>query len=348
MIRKIYTATKHIRYSALLAGIVIWGTICMGGCAATIFKYEPPPSLLNEKAVLIDNDIYRQTLLLIKNAEYTLYIEQMILADPVILNEIIAKAERGVEIRILLDRWQHENEPVVDRLKNNNISVQYYPTEKGQYHRQKFIISDNKTVLFVSVPWSDSQSSLSALAFIMTGDTVQKAVDLFARDWHYTTTLELDTFYTPQETARELERVTLSSTIGMKHLILSHIESAQESIRIETQQINGDEEIINALISAQKRGCQVRILLDPACLETTPNTIKSLTEAQIECRYYNIPGKTLSRNFAIIDTSILINTSSAWTYNTFIINHEGALIIPSLAVTRKCTEVFELDWDQSR
>jgi phosphatidylserine/phosphatidylglycerophosphate/cardiolipin synthase-like enzyme len=338
---------KHHHHFLRALSLILCCAAGLGGCATPIFKHEPPPSPLTGEALLIDDDVYNQALHLIHSANHTLYIEQMALDDPVILNEIITKAQAGVEIRILLDRWQPENGPTITLLKNNNISAQYYPTEKGQYHRQKLIIADNETALFLSTPWTDSPSLFSSLALIVTGDTVQKALDMFARDWQYTTTLGLNSARTADKPSTEPERVTLTSTVGMKNLILSYIESACQTIDLETQQLSGDEDIISALAAAQKRGCKVRIILDSSCLETTPNTLKTLADVHIEYRYFNTPGKILSRNFAVFDTHSLVYTSSAWTYNTFVINYEGALAVPSPAAAQKGADIFQLDWESS-
>jgi phosphatidylserine/phosphatidylglycerophosphate/cardiolipin synthase-like enzyme len=294
-------------------------------------------------AILVDNAIREHTLEMIRNARHSLYIEQMTLSDPDILDEIIAKGNAGLEIRILLDRWQYENEATMSQLKNNNISAQYYPTEKGQFHRLKFIIADSQTVLFASAPWTQSHDSYSALAFVMSGDTVQKALDLFGRDWYYTTTLELNLHKNIYDT----EKITLTSTVGIKNLLLSHIEGAQQTIQITTQQLSGDIDILNALIAARQRGCQVSILLDSSCWSNTPNTIKALSDAAIEYRFFDTQDKVLFRNFGVFDSQRLVYTSSAWVYNTFVINHEGALAIPSPAAAQKCAELFQADWENA-
>ena len=324
----------------ILHTLIIVILFCAGGCSSPVFNHESSLSSLSGEAILTGADVRNQALQLIQSANHSLYIEQLTLDDPVMLNEIIAKAQSGVKVKILLDRWQRENASTLEQLKNNNISAQYYPTEKGQYHCQKFIIADSRTVLFVSAPWSSSHAPYSAIALNMTGDTVQKALDLFAHDWQYTTTLEPDITrltYIP-------EKITLTSTSGIKNLILSHIESAHQTIWIETQHLSSDE-IVNALIAAQKRGCEIRIFLDASCQETIPNTLNTLTDAHIEYRFHNNPEEILYRNFAVFDTCSLVYTSSAWVYNTFVINHEGALAIPSPSAARKCAEIFQADWE---
>ena len=356
-------STQHLHpmlWLLAVSGILLCAVFSYG-CTKPVFTQEVALSPLAADAVLVDNAVREQTLLLIRSAEHSLYIEQMTLEDPLILSEIIVKAKSGLEIKILLDRWQPENQKTINQLKNNNISVQFYPAEKGQFHRQKFLISDNKAVLFMSAPWTEAYASFSSLAFMMSGDTVEKTLDAFARDWKYTTTLDLnrDTTTPRDQNIYQPEKVTLTSTVGIKNLILTHIETAQNTLQIETQQLSGNDDVINALVAARQRGCQVRILLDPSCQETTPHTLTIFSRAGVEYRFFNGKGKInsqnnilgqdkkLSRNFAIIDSWRLVYTSSAWIYNTLVINHEGALAIPSPAIAQKCVEIFQADWENA-
>ncbi|MCL1919358.1 MAG: phosphatidylserine/phosphatidylglycerophosphate/cardiolipin synthase family protein [Peptococcaceae bacterium] len=339
--------TQHLNrifWILAISGILL-SAACTTGCAKPVFTQETALSPLGADAVLVDGAVHEQALQLIRSAEHSLYIEQMTLNDPLILSEIIAKAKTGLEVRILLDQWQRENQNTVSQLKSNNISVQYYPTEKGQFHRQKFLISDNTTVLFVSAPWTEDHAKFSSLAFMSSGDTAQKAVDLFARDWKYTTTLDLDIKTPLDQSTLPPDKITLTSTAGIKNLILTHIETAQDSIQIETQQLSGDNDIITALVAAQQRGCQVRLLLDPSCQEATPQTLAIFADAGIEFRFFKAQDKILNRNFAVFDSQFLVYTSSAWIYSTFVINHEGALAIPSPSVAQKCAGIFQTDWE---
>ena len=342
------TSLQKLLKNAVLLSL----SVCLfvtSGCTLPFLRQEKPPIVSDfpPESILIGNEIRTQTRILLESAQNIIYIEQMTISDSELLSQIIAKAHAGVEVRILLDQWQRENSKTVDLLKNENVSVQYYPTARGQFHRAKFMIIDHKIAVFYSAPWTTAGFNSAAVAFKITGSTVQSAAELFGRDWSDTTTLTLTI---PKGDSLWQDNITLART-NIKNQILTRIKSASADIWIETQQLSGDvddQDIINALVAARQRGCRVRLILDPACAQATPMTIQIFADAGIEYRYYKGPnGETLGRNFGIFDGTSFIHCSSAWTHYTIFINHECSLTIPSPQATQKMMEIFQADWDFS-
>ncbi len=326
--------------------IVFYYVLVLSGCGNTLsfFKNKEPEQLSNLAAssILVDaSEIRSQTIQIINNAKRAIFIQLSALDDPEILDLLVDKSQDGVEIRILLDQWQRENSATVKYLKNQNISVQYYPAQKGQYQRVRYMVIDYQVGIFFGIDWTKKGFSSHSLAIKLTGDTAWTMAKSFDKDWTYTTTLSLAL---PEKIELPEDNITFTVNAGVKQQILRQINSATSTIKVGVEQLSYPE-TVDALIEAKVRGCEIRLLLSPSCAVATPNTIEKFKQAQIEIRYFSHPDKLpISLNIGVFDDKTIIMTSSSWTYPSFIINHEGSLTIPSPSAVEKINNIFELEW----
>ncbi len=304
---------------------------------------EEKISNLSASAILMNTDEIRpQTINLIENAKEAIYIQLSALDDSQILDLLMKKSQEGLDIRILLDQWQRDNSATVKTLKNNNVSVQYYPSQKGQYQKVRYLVVDYNRAMFYQEDWTSKGFSSYHIAVKLTGDTAWKITKSFEKDWQYTTTLALNL---PDKMDLPEENITFATNANIKQQIIKYIDSAQTEIKIIVEQLS-DADTVDALLLAKTRGIDIKLILSPATVMATPNTIKRLEEAQIDIRYNNHPEeKPLMLNFGIFDDKTFIITSSSWTYYTFIINHECSLTIPSPEVVIKMNSIFDQEWN---
>ncbi|NLP43251.1 MAG: phosphatidylserine/phosphatidylglycerophosphate/cardiolipin synthase family protein [Peptococcaceae bacterium] len=296
----------------------------------------PKISNLTEDNILVNSDEIRlETINLIKNAEEAIFIELSAFDDHEILDLIIEKAHRGIEVRILLDQWQSVNSKTVKKLKNENISVQYYPAQKGQYHKVRFMVVDYQTAVYYCQDWLEKSYETYNFAVVLSGSSVKTITKSFINDWAYTTTISLEL---PDKINLTDDYVSYTVNAGIKQQILKAINSAQSEAKIYVEQLS-DKEIIEALNEAKKRGCEVKLILSPASKESIS---ENLLDTQIDIKYFNHPqNMTMGFNLGVFDNEKILVTSSPWTYYTFVINHENALIIPSPSVAKKIVETLK-------
>jgi len=335
--------------------LVAAGLICifaMAGCGniTSLFKEkekgQEPISDLAASSIFIDSaEIRAQTIQLINRAQKAIYIELHILNDPEIVSLLAGRSHQGIEVRILLDQWQRENMATVKELKNQNVSVQYYPAQKGQYQRVRYMVIDYQVAVFYSQDWLQSGTNTHSIAIKLTGDTAWNMTKSFREDWEYTTTLALQL---PEKITLPEDNITFSLNGGVKQQVLNAINSATKEILIESEQVSY-KTVVDALLDARKRGCSVRLILSPSCIEATPDAIAAFKGAGIEVRYYQSPNQqTIKLNTGIFDDKKIIVTNSSWSYYSFVINHEASLAIPSPQAVLKLKETFEQDWNNSR
>lgn len=325
---------------------IIFCLLLSSGCSKirTLFKEEKPEQISNLSAgsIILDQEIRSQTIQLINNAKKAVFIELSSLDDQEIIDLLVNKSKAGLEVRLLLDQWQRENTNPVKYLKNNNVSVQYYPAQKGQYHRVRYMVIDYQIAVFYGEDWTAKGFGAHSLAIKLTGDTAWTIAKYFDKDWNYTTTLSLEL---PSEVDLPEDNITFALNASVKQQVLKYINSAVASIQIQSEQLS-DPETVDALVAAKQRGCDIKLILSPSCAVATPNTIKKFKDTAIDLRYYNNPSKlAMGFNLGVFDNKTIVMTSSSWTYYSFVINHEGALIIPSPAAVERINSLFEQEWN---
>jgi len=294
----------------------------------------PKFSTLTEHDLLVNSEEIRlKTINLIKNAEKAIFIELSAFNDSEILDLIIEKAHKGIEVRILLDQWQSINSNTVKKLKNENISVQYYPAQKGQFHKVRFMVVDYKTAIYYCQDWSEKGYETYNFALVLSGSSVRTITQAYINDWAYTTTISLEL---PNNINLADDYVSYTVNAGIKQQIIKAINSTQSELKIYVEHLS-DKEIIEALIVAKNRGCKITLVLNPSSKESIP---EALLDSQIDINYFNHP-QTMGFNLAIFDQEKTLLTSSSWTYYTFVINHENALIIPSPSIAKKIIDTLQ-------
>jgi len=329
----------------LFVGLLIIFIIFQSGCALNLknFNKEDPVSTLPPEALYLDGDtIYELTASMINTAKNSVYVEQAEFDDSRLIQLLMQKAAAGLEVRIILDQWQQVNQTTLDQLKSQNISVQFYPARKGQYDRVKLLVVDQEQALVYCSPWTEKGFNSYTLATKLTGWSAWKAANVFSKDWEFTTTLTLDV---PENPSFPDDNIVLATNAKVKQQIIAQINSSTKSIWAEIGLVSEDD-TVQALIDAVKKGRDVRLILDSTEVAANPVTIEKLKKGGIQIRT-SPTAKPQGLNLGIFDGKTFIQSSSSWTYNTFVINHELSITVPSPSATEKLVNLFNQDWAAS-
>jgi len=326
--------------------MLTFSMLCLTGCSLKVPKLFPKPVQISDlpaEALFIDKDaIYNRTVALIQSAQTSIYVEQAEFDDPRLEQLLLSKSRAGIEVRILLDQWQKVNWATLDQLKSQNVSIQYYPAQKGQINHTKYLIIDQNVALIYGPPWTADGLLAHDLAVEISGKSAWKAATLFSKDWKFTTTFPLDV---PKTSPLPDDNIVLATNANVKQQLAEQISASTKSIWIETSEVT-DPDLVQALIDAAKKGRDVRLILDQAVTSKTPVTLEKLTAKNITIRYF--PSLTpLGMHLAIFDNSSFLLSSSDWTHYSFIANHEFSITIPSPLASSKLSDLFEQDWEKS-
>ena len=329
--------------------LLLFSMLFLSGCSLKLPKLFPEPvpiSDLPAEALFIDKEaIYNRTLTLIQSAQTSIYVEQAEFDDPRLVQLLLAKSRTGIDVRILLDQWQKVNRVTLDLLKSQNVSIQYYPAQKGQINNTKYLIVDQKVAMIYGPPWTADGLLAHDLAVELSGKSAWKAATLFSKDWEFTTTLPLAV---PKTSPLPEDNIVLAPNAKVKQQLAEQISASTKSIWIEIPEIseNTDPDLIQALIDAAGKGRDVRLILDRTVKSQTPVTIENLKAKNITIRYF--PNQTpLGMHLAIFDNSSFLLSSSNWTRYSFVANHEFSITVPSPLASTKLGDLFKQDWGKS-
>ena len=316
------------------------------GCTMKVpklFPEETPISDLPAEALLINREeIYDRTLTLIQSAQSSIYVEQAAFSDADLIELLLTKSRSGVDVRILLDQWQNVNRATLDQLKNQNVSVQFYPAQKGQINNTKYLIVDQNQAIIYGSPWTENGFQSHTLAVELSGKSAWKTSTLFSKDWGFTTTFPLNV---PETTTLPEDNIVLATNANVRQQLADEMSSSTKSILITSSEIT-EPDLVQSLIDAVDNGCDVRLILDRPVMTKNPMTLETLTTNGVQIRYY--PDQPSFRmNLSIFDNKSFVLSSSGWTRYSFVANHEFSITVPSPVASLRLGEMFEQDWEKS-
>jgi cardiolipin synthase len=248
-VQKLYIGVEELmrkRFSLFTIIICLFLTGCSLDIKSLFVKEEAPTiSNLSTESLYFDGQKAREkTKELISSAQESIYIEQKIFSDPDLKELIISKASSGVQIKILLDQFQTPNKSTLSEFKSNNISVQYYPAQKGQTNEVKILVVDLKEAMVYSFPWTEEGFASHNLAVNVTGRSAYKLATVFNKDWVFTTTLSLDI---PKNSDLEEDNIIVATDANVKNQLLNQIKKSTNSIWLTASHIT-DQDIAQAII----------------------------------------------------------------------------------------------------
>ncbi len=324
--------------------LLLFSLVLLSGCSLKLPKLFPKPipvSDLPAEALFVDREaIYQRTITLIESSKTSIYVEQAAFDDPRLVQLIVAKSHAGIDVRILLDQWQKINRATLNQLKSQNISIQYYPAQKGQYNHTKFLLVDQSIAMIYGPTWTVEGLLAHDLAVELSGKSAWKAANLFSKDWEFTTTFPLTI---PKDSPLPDDKIVLATNANVKQQLTDQISASTKSIWIEIPEIT-DLDLIQALNDAAEKGREVHLILDQAEKSNTPKD--KFPSKNITIRHY--PSKPpLGMHIAIFDNSSFLFSSSTWTRYSFVANHEFSITVPSPLASAKLGDLFKQDWEKS-
>src|SRR5665648_42296 len=324
--------------------LLLFSMLFLSGCSLklpVLFPEPVPISNLPAEAIFTDSEeIYQRTVTLLESAKTSIYVEQTAFDDPRLIQLLIEKSSSGIDVRILLDQWQKTNRATLDQLKSQNISIQYYPAQKGQINHTKYLIIDQKVAMIYGPSWTTDGLLAHDLAVELSGISAWKCANLFSRDWAFTTTFPLKI---PRDSSLPDDQIILATNAKVKQQLTQEISASTTSIWIEIPEIT-DLDLIQALNDVAEKGIEVRIILEQADKGNTP--IEKLTSKNITIRHFPSTSP-LGIHMAIFDNASFMLSSSDWTHYSFIANHEFSITVPSPSSSAKLGNMYKEDWEKS-
>lgn len=134
-------------------------------------------------------------------------------------------------------------------------------------------------------------------------------------------------------------RVFFSPKAGCETHIVDLINNAKSSLEVAVYSIN-NQNIIEALKNAKKRGVNVRILTDRTQASINCQATLDLSQSKIDIRIHS-KNRMQHNKYAVADDAIVVTGSFNWTYPAEMFNEENCLFITDREIVKPYLERFE-------
>lgn len=350
--------------------------------AKLIMNNEKAVLTVKNKAQLLVNgeETFPAIFNAIDQAQHHIHLEYYILEDSTItqqlFDKLIAKAQKGVEVRIIYDDVgsNHLSQTSIDQLTQAGIEI--YPfmpvrfprlTSKVNFRDHRKIVVVDGTICFLGgINFSDrydnryNQSYWRDTHIQIEGEATKSLQLLFLLNWKFASEkwVEPSPLYFPTST---IENALLPIQItgsgpdsdwsSIMQGLFTAIAEANERILITTPYFIPNESILTAITTAVRAGIEVEIII-PEQSDTriahfaTRSFIKSLLKAGVKVYLYRkgfIHAKTL-----VIDHQFSTVGTANMDYRSFLTNFEVNAFIYDTDLTKKLAEQFEHDRENAR
>lgn len=327
--------------------------------------YEIHSTYLREKPVfplggttvtpLINDEIDRGMEELIKEATTSIDIEIFSIRNATMVELLKKKLADGVHVRVInnpLGRNKEERElhrRAIDELKSSGAEVLAFPILEAawQFNHSKLLIVDNRAAIIGSKNWSDDARMKRDFdaAFLMTGDTVDEARQIFEKDWATSGGRAVRVRHRDESPAIEL-KTNSPLHYDAANDVLQSIKNANHSIDVGMYWLTDRKAIDELCKASTDRHVRVRVLLSRSD-ENRPAREK-LEEAGIEVKVFTPPQDDQKISYhtkmAIFDDEKVILGSCDWTTQAFYLNHELNISARDSGLALYMKAGFEKDW----
>lgn len=321
----------------LMASVLSTGTAV--AAAAAIGLAAPPASAAATYTLQTFPDQgFSSVYSLINGAQTSINMTMYELTDTTAEKDLTAAAARGVNVRVILDQKEKStNQTAFNTLQSGGVNVVWSSTAYTFTH-QKTIVVDGTTADILTANLTSKFYSTSRDFGIITSNLTDIAAitKVFNADFAHTS-------ITPGDGTN----LVWSPTDSQSHL-LSLINGATSSLRLFEEEMS-DTTIINALVSAAKRGVDVQIVGENQSGEFN-SEYTTLANAGVHISYYSsstgfyIHAKVIEADFGTSAAKVFIGSENI-SDTSLNDNRELGLIINTSAVLSSIESTFTTDFN---
>ncbi len=256
-----------------------------------------------------------------------------ILSDDAIIDSLIAAADRGVRVRVMLEEFPFggggSQVELTERLERDGVEVRWSSTDI-RFSHAKYAVIDRQVALIMNQNLTASAFSANREFAVATTDvpSVSQAQAIFDRDWRHD---PLDDPAGP----------LIVSPTNSRQRLLDLIAGAESSIDFYAEVIR-DEPFMAALGAAERRGVAVRLIVDGSMDDADQAVAATLYGHGVEIRLADT--LYIHAKLMVIDGEQAIVGSQNYTPTSLDDNRELAIVATDPFILERCLTIFERDW----
>lgn len=280
----------------------------------------------------------------IETAQRSVWVEVYLLTDRNVINALEDAAQRGVQVRVLLELNPYGAGTVSPQETLQELQAAGVQAEGADsvyhYTHEKAIISDGATLLILTANLTKSALGGSSYAdnreygiVDSTAADVQEAIGIFQADWQRTT----PTLSDPN---------LVVSPVNARARILAFISGAHTTLLVEDEEMY-DHQSEDALIAAAQRGVTVEVVLpEPSGSSGADSDISRLLQGGVHVRY--ISNVYMHAKMMVADGHLAFVGSENFSATSLDENRELGILIADQTVIATLTQTFQQDWSSAQ
>ena len=251
--------------------------------------------------------------------------------------------DRGVTVTAIKDPSERSSRTIWAQLEQGGINVVAFPLERMTIDHVKLLIVDGTRAIVGGINWGTHSPKNHDFDVLAIGPVVDNLERVFKQDL----ALAGEPAVIPSPAADRIVQVlTTHPGESIRAAALAAIAAARESIDVEMFVLS-DRLVLEALVSAARRGVRLRVLLDP----TQPQNAAAfglLQPAGAAVRFYRQTGdELLHAKLGIFDAGAVLFGSCNWSRSGFTRNHELDLLVREPRLAQIFLSRLEQDWAAS-
>ena len=248
--------------------------------------------------------------------------------------------DRGVAVTAIKDPTERSSRSVWMQLEQGGARVLAFPIERLTIDHVKLLIVDGVRAIVGGINWGTHSSLNHDFDVVATGPVVANLERVFQQDLAQAGAPAIIPPATPDRLVQVL--VTRPGD-GIHAAALAAIAGARRTIDVEMYVLS-DSLVVDALVSAARRGVHVRVILDPTQPQNA-GTMTVLAGAGATVRRYSQAGdELLHAKLGIFDDDTVLFGSCNWSRSGFTRNHELDLLVHDARLSRTFLARMEQDW----
>lgn len=364
--------------SLLLLGSALWITIDLSyGRIVHLKRVRSRSFPLRQsdfRLYTYGNDLYDALFTDIKQAKHHVHVLFFIVKNDDIsrtfLKLLIDKAQEGIEVRLLLDRFgsHYLSKEAIYSLQKHGVSFSFCHKVKfpfpffsaNQRNHRKIIVIDGKIGYIGGFNIGEEYLGHNQRLGLwrdyhlrLTGEGIQDLQKQFLHDWLDDTDqnlLDSSLYFPMQQPGTILHRFIPTDGAYLQNTFLHLIESAKKELFIGTPYFIPGKKIMNALLKARKRGVQITILVpqkaDHALVREAkfPYCRKLI---QAGCNIYAFQQGFFHAKIIIVDDHTCDIGTANFDMRSIYINHEINCLLYDKHFIQEVKRKFEEDLERS-
>lgn len=273
-------------------------------------------------------------------------------SNPYLENALNEAKLRGVTVRLVYDEMSGnkiypETTNLVKIVNNSQSDLTTDNNSSRMLMHNKFIIFDNQKVITGSANFSRTGlSGFNANSMVLINSAY--VADEYKKEFEQMLSGKFHTYKTQiQHRTYLLGDTKVTTLFSPKDSIITNniiplINNAKEYIYIPAFLITHNS-MIESLISAQKRGIDIKIIVDATYSSSNRKKIKKLRDSGIKLKVENYAGKMHSKTL-IIDDRYIVTGSMNFSYAGETKNDENVLILENAKLAKHYKGFFDYLW----